>query len=519
MNTDSRILIIDDEEIVRDDIEEILSPRSSSQRDLSDVANLLFDFEEETLISPSSSLRPLFTVSKATNGREGLDCVIRSLEEESPYAAIFLDMRMPGWDGLETAVKIREHDSKVEIIFLTAFSDRSIDDVVQHAGQNIGYHCKPYASEEIVQLATKAVTDYNRIRDLEDLLLVVSTISTTEQNLHALLQNILTQLVGYLHTDVALLGKLYDDGRYDQLLSIGNPREDINVTKLMERIQSVPSNKYEVIELEEMVFARMDSYSIVALLLKGQKLRTEKLYLLKLFVQNATVAIRNAELQEKLLQKEKLSAIGQALSMVMHDLRAPIGNLKILTSLVRECGMDEHTLDDFDQCGDQALAILNDLLDFIRETPIPKKPLVLKSLVTECVSFMKKDEINGAIQYHVQIPYQLTFMADESKMKRIILNLIHNAAEALRSAGTVLPEIRITAQAKGDYLTLQIRDNGPGIPPEIATTLFNPFITSRKATGTGLGLAIVKQFVTAHGGNIVVCSEGGAIFDIILPIH
>ncbi|WP_020606021.1 hybrid sensor histidine kinase/response regulator [Spirosoma spitsbergense] len=514
----NRILIIDDEEIVRDDIEEILSPRKSTHSDLSKVASMLFDSDEEILISPPTSRLPSFSITKASNGREGFDKVIRSLQENTPFAAIFLDMRMPGWDGLETAVNIREHDMRVEIIFLTAFSDRSIDDIVQKAGENVGYHCKPYASEEIIQLATKAVTDYNRIRDLEQLLLVVATISTTEYNLNTLLQNILTQLVGYLNTDSALLGKLHDDGRYDKLFSIGSLLNEINLNQLIHRIHSVPSNKYEVIQLEEMVFVRMDTYSIFALLLKGQTLRTDKLYLLKLFVQNATIAIQSAELHEKLLQKEKLSAIGQAMSMVMHDLRAPIGNIKMLTYMVREFGMDKETLDSFDKFGDQALAIMNDFLDFIREAPIQKKPVALNFLVADCIADMQKEERDFAIQYDVQMPDQLTVMGDESKLKRIILNLINNSREVLQSTATPFPKISIVAHDTAMNLMLQIRDNGPGIPEEIETTLFEPFITSRKANGTGLGLAIVKQFVTAHSGSIVVHSEGGAIFDITLPL-
>lgn len=515
----NRILIIDDEEIVRNDIEEILSPRKSTNSDLSKVASMLFDSDEEILINPPTSILPSFSITKASNGREGFDKVIKSLEENRPFAAIFLDMRMPGWDGLETAVKIREHDLRVEIIFLTAFSDRSIEDISRKAGQNVGYHCKPYASEEIAQLATKAVTDYNRIYDLEQLLSVVATISTTESNLTTLLQNILTQLVGYLHTDSALLGKLHDDGRYEKLFSIGWLPNEINVNKLIHRIDSVPSNKYEVIQQEEVVFVRMDTYCIFALLLKGQTLRTDKLYLLKLFVQNATIAIQNAELHEKLLQKEKLSAIGQAMSMVMHDLRTPIGNIKMLTYMVRELGMDEDTLASFDQCGDQALAIMNDFLDFIREAPIQKKPVALNSMITDCLACIQKEEGDSAIQYDVQMSDQLMVMGDESKLKRIILNLINNSREALRSTAIPLPEISIAAHATDMNLMLQIRDNGPGIPGEIATTLFEPFITRRKANGTGLGLAIVKQFVVAHSGSIAVHSEGGAIFDITLPLN
>ena len=65
---------------------------------------------------------------------------------------------------------------------------------------------------------------------------------------------------------------------------------------------------------------------------------------------------------------------------------------------------------------------------------------------------------------------------------------------------------------------ITIRDNGPGIHPEITKTLFEPFVTKQKSNGTGLGLAIVKQYIIAHGGEIKVENDHGAVFTITLPL-
>src|ERR1700689_4179184 len=213
------VLVIDDEEMVRDNIEEILVPRKMSPHNESveAAASILFD----SPASPSPVLRasniPNFTVHKASNGMEGVEMVRESIKEGRPYAVIFLDMRMPGWDGMETAVQIRKYDSKAEIIFVTAFSDRSIDDIIAKAGQNVGYHCKPYASEEITQLATKAVTDYNKLRNLEKLMEAISSISLDENQLTSLLRNILDQLATYVETDMALLGRLQENHEYEKI--------------------------------------------------------------------------------------------------------------------------------------------------------------------------------------------------------------------------------------------------------------------------------------------------------------
>src|SRR6266498_6122772 len=194
------VLVIDDEEMVRDNIEEILIPRkiSSESQSVDLAASILFDTAVQPVIAPRTSNIPNFIVHKASNGMEGVELVKKSINEGNPYAVIFLDMRMPGWDGMETAEQIRKFDSKAEIIFVTAFSDRSIDDIIARAGQNVGYHCKPYASEEITQIATKAVTDYNKLRNLEILIDAISSITVDGQQLTSLLRNILDQLVTYV---------------------------------------------------------------------------------------------------------------------------------------------------------------------------------------------------------------------------------------------------------------------------------------------------------------------------------
>src|SRR5688500_6545138 len=103
------VLVIDDEEMVRDNIEEILLPRKNSAENESVdmAASILFDTPAQPIIAPRTSNIPNFTVHKASNGMEGLELVKKSVKEGKPYAVIFLDMRMPGWDGMETAEQIR----------------------------------------------------------------------------------------------------------------------------------------------------------------------------------------------------------------------------------------------------------------------------------------------------------------------------------------------------------------------------------------------------------------------------
>jgi two-component system NtrC family sensor kinase len=517
------ILVIDDEEMVRDNIEEILVPKKSFlQNDSVDqAASILFDAPATSVLKHRKSNIPNFTVHKASNGMEGVELVKRSIVEGLPYAVIFLDMRMPGWDGMETAVQIRKYDSKAEIIFVTAFSDRSIDDIIARAGQNVGYHCKPYAAEEITQLATKAVTDYNKLRNLEKLIEAISSISLDEYQLNSLLQNVLDQLATYVETDMALLGKLHANAEYERVFSIGSIEAKIDLKELISRVKSANIGDGEVIQLDEVVLARLDNYSIFAVLKKDEKLKTEKLYLLKLFVLNAAKAIRNAELREKLLQKEKLSAIGNAMSMMMHDLRSPIKNINVITALMREEHPQNEWLDMIDQCGHQASEIFDDFLDFIKESPAKQQPVDITRVVEEGIRLAKgRNSDSERVAIYMNIPPGLQIYGDESKLKRSIMNLVSNATDALLDHKTSGARIDITAARgqEGKDVVLTIRDNGPGIPAEIGKTLFEPFITRKKANGTGLGLAIVKQYITSHGGRIGVTNDPGAVFTIHLPL-
>jgi signal transduction histidine kinase/CheY-like chemotaxis protein len=521
-SANTRVLVIDDEEMVRDNIEEILVPRkaSSASDSVNQAASILFD-TAKPVIAPRGRNMPDFTVHKAANGMEGLEMVKTAMAEGKPYAVIFLDMRMPGWDGLETAMEIRKYDSQAEIIFVTAFSDRSIEEIVERAGQNVGYHCKPYASEEIVQLATKAVSDYSKLRNLEQLMGAISSISLNEHQLTSLLRNVLDQLATYVETDMALLGKLNEDLVYEKIFSIGALEEKVDIEELTRLVKDINIRPEEVVQVDEVVLARVKDYTIFAALKKDEKLKTEKLYLLKLFVQNAAKAIQNAQLQEELLRKEKLSAIGKAIGMVMHDLRSPVNNIGVLTELIREEGIQSEYLELIDQCGVQATDIFNDFLDFIRETSISKKPICLNSTIDSTLEGAERHMGKKKITISKDIPEGLVIGGDESKLRRCITNILNNAIDVLIDYKVKDPRIDITVSTRDSNkkVLINIKDNGPGIPGDIIKTLFEPFVTKFKSNGTGLGLAIVKQYIAAHGGEIKVANDNGARFLIELPAN
>ncbi len=516
----TRVLIIDDEEMVRDNIEEILVPHKIEKNKKVDSAiDLLFDDEDSEDQSPivkDSSHFPDFRVDKAPTGLIGFQMVEKAVHSGDPYAVIFLDMRMPGWDGLETAKRIRRVDTKVEIIIVTAFSDHSIDQIVSEAGKNVGYHVKPYNSEEILQIATKAVNDYNKLRNLEDLIDTTGKIRLGENQLNSLLRNIFDQLARYMGTDNAIMGTLNENDELDFLHKVGSMGENLNLEALLNLIRKARHNNEAILQEKNIVLALLQDYPVFALLEPNETLKTEKVYLLQLFIQNATQAIQNAHLQEELLKKEKLSAAGKALGMLMHDLRTPIKNIPQITDLLRGDGASEELLQLLDESSKQASEILDDFLDFVREAPIKKNKVSLKDIAERALSLAENRRSLEGIEIKMDVNEQVQLAGDSSKLKRVLMNIISNAADALLDLGVEKPCIDISSKTEGQYEIISIRDNGPGIPEDIMQKLFEPFTTKNKKEGTGLGLSIVKQYVEAHDGQIEVHNDNGAVFEVKL---
>ncbi|MBS1724095.1 MAG: EAL domain-containing protein [Armatimonadetes bacterium] len=146
----NRILVIDDNLSIIEDYKKILC-RSQENEELADLEASLFGTEK----APSKSV-PEFVVSSATQGKDGYDLVVKSVEDREPFAVAFVDMRMPpGWDGLETIENLWKADPNLQVVLSSAFSDYSHDEILNRLGltDKLIIIRKPFQPEEIVQLA------------------------------------------------------------------------------------------------------------------------------------------------------------------------------------------------------------------------------------------------------------------------------------------------------------------------------------------------------------------------------
>ena len=170
-------------------------------------------------------------------------------------------------------------------------------------------------------------------------------------------------------------------------------------------------------------------------------------------------------------------------------------------------------LETIDKCVDYSNKIVNDLVDYSREVRLELKEESLKKLVTESLNLLGVPE---KIEAKNQLDDKPTVKVDADKIKRVFINLIKNAIDAMPNGG----KITINSRQVNDCVEVSFSDTGAGIAEDVLPKLFSPLFTT-KAQGMGFGLAICKRIIEAHGGTISVktVKGQGTTFTLTLPIE
>lgn len=226
----------------------------------------------------------------------------------------------------------------------------------------------------------------------------------------------------------------------------------------------------------------------------------------------------------KLLQTEKLAALGQMVSGIAHELSSPLTTiLGYSQRLLAEQDAHGRTSEarQIYQEAERASTILRQLLVNSRET-IPERRLVsLNQIVTSALELQRFSLAAEKIRVELDLDAALPFIfGDAGQLQQVLINLLGNARQAMEErSGEGVLKLR-THRAGDRRVLLEVQDNGPGIPEAIQARIFDPFFTTKPAgVGTGLGLAIVLGVVREHGGQVCAQSppQGGALFQIELP--
>jgi two-component system sensor histidine kinase AtoS len=222
------------------------------------------------------------------------------------------------------------------------------------------------------------------------------------------------------------------------------------------------------------------------------------------------------EMERRLQQAEHLAGIGEASAMVGHDLRNPLQGIAGATYLLRNESLtaDERSgiLDLIEKNVAYSDGIVKDLLDYARPFELTRVEATPREIVANALQAVS---VPSRIKVENQSQPQPTVSVDSDRMKRVFVNLIENAVDAIPLEGT----ITINSKESEGFVEMTISDTGAGLSKEVVENLWKPLQTT-KAKGIGMGLAICKRIIDAHGGEISLESKAGqgTAFTIRLPV-
>lgn len=236
---------------------------------------------------------------------------------------------------------------------------------------------------------------------------------------------------------------------------------------------------------------------------------------LELRVEDRTRELK--ESQAKLLHAEKLASMGEVAASIGHELRNPLSVIKNSAYYLRTKIKDDPKLIKHLNIVEKEVLsserIISDLLNFTRSKGLVASLTDLHKLIDEALSTTEVPA--GMVIEKAFDPQMVPLRVDSDLIRRVFINLITNAIQAMGDSGKLM----IITRNKGDEVEFEFRDTGKGIPPEHIEKIFKPFFTT-KAKGIGLGLAVSRKSILEHEGTIDVNSEvgKGTTFRICLPL-
>src|SRR4029453_5506181 len=228
--------------------------------------------------------------------------------------------------------------------------------------------------------------------------------------------------------------------------------------------------------------------------------------------------------QQQMIQAAKLSALGELVAGVAHELNNPLTVLVGASDILEQQAPDH--LKEYAQMiresTDAARPLGRGLLTVGRQMPLERRHVMLDELIEKALALTAADlRIESVKVDRDSEPGLPPVWADHHQLQQVLVNLVTNAKQAMAEQPEAERRLKITSRALGpDRVQITVEDTGPGIPAEVLPTIFDPFVTTKGSAGTGLGLSISYGIIREHGGHITAESRPGrgAIFTIDLPV-
>jgi signal transduction histidine kinase len=377
------------------------------------------------------------------------------------------------------------------------------------------------------------------------------------------LQHLSQKIINTLSKDVEIEGAslfLFDEekGWYYPIVSVGAGRNEVKnfILSQDEPFTALLKRRKDIIIKEELrpsenmyaeTMEKMCAEIAIPLLMKGELVgvlnlnhkitrdmyNREDLDLLKTLANQATIAIENAKMYDalrktkvRMQRADRLASLGTLTAGLAHEIRNPLVAIKTFLQLLPEKFDDEEFRNYFLTVAsgevERISSLITELLDFSR----PSEPQLREENINEIIDKMitlittetKKKNLRITKQFGENLPL---IQVDKDQIKQVFLNILLNAVQATPENGEILIASRSFAKNPEEtLLQIEIRDTGPGIPPQELEHIFTPFYTT-KTQGSGLGLSISHQIVEEHHGYIEVQSQigSGTAFTVNLPLN
>ena len=489
-----RLLIVEDERIIAEDIKRIL---------------LQYDYN---------------VIDNKTNGEK----VLESFEEINPDL-ILMDIMLAGKiTGIEAASIIKEKYN-VPIIYLTAYSN---DPILNSAKitEPFGYLIKPFEEHELHATIEMAFYRYK----------IENNLRQSEKKYHHLFNSIADPIV-----ILTVNGEKILDCNDVFLKKYGYTKEELLTLPALELCI-----KEEQEELSNYLIEKNSEDSSIFTHLKknGEKIIVElhkneislkEEQVLLVIARDITELIQAEDekrtYQEQLYQSQKMEIVGKLTGGIAHDFNNLLTAINGYSDLaLKKLNRDSNVYNDISvikDCGERAARLTKQLLGFSRKQIAEKTNLDLNKTITELEKMLKR-LVGGEITLETNLQSSSSIiLADKSQIEQVLVNLVVNARDAIKGFGKIL--VSTTKEPLTDefiklnefnesieYIIISVLDTGTGMSKEIQKKIFEPFFTTKEVNkGTGLGLSTVFGIVKQNDGIILVETEEGkgTEFKIYLP--
>ena len=469
-----------------------------------------------------------FEVTEVSNKQE-----FETLLKNCEFDVVLSDFNIAGFDGLQVLEAVQAHDPSLPVIIVTGTGSEEIAVMALKQGASDYVIKRPKHIRRLPQTIFAAI-EKQTLRDQSRK--TENSLKESEEKYRKIFENIFVGIY-----QVAIDGKfifankkmveMFGYSSYKELEAIGG------ITELYARPEERQKKIDEIIKkgfiIDEIEFMRKDGKSIWCRINSRKTTNKKGLIVLEGLLEDVT-EIRNMRIQ--LQQAQRVEAIGTLAGGIAHDfnniLSSVIGYTELALDAVGGNTVLAGYLKEVYTAGHRAKNLIKQILTFARQSDKEIKPVQISVIVKETLKFLRSS-IPTTIEIRHNIESNSLIMGDSTQIHQILMNLCTNAFQAMEENGGVLniglTDVRLDADFTkqyedfnpGDYLKLSVSDTGSGISPEIMSSIFEPYFTT-KATGdgTGVGLATVNGIVKKYGGEIIVESEieKGSTFSVYLPV-